>query len=49
MTCPGKNASSYRICVQCGACRPGFPPRVSEILEVYYKDPIHNLVEGVLA
>ena len=34
MTCPGKHAKSFQICVECQACKPGLPPRVQELLEV---------------
>ncbi|MCK4268975.1 MAG: hypothetical protein KAW93_00680 [Methanogenium sp.] len=50
MNCPGPNEESYAICLQCRACMPGLPQRVSEILEICFEIPGYvTIVGGVLA
>lgn len=39
MNCPGKDADSYQVCVDCKACWPGLQARVSEILEICFEVP----------
>lgn len=35
-TCPSDNAKSFKICIECQACKPGLSPQIQELSEANF-------------
>ena len=50
MNCPDEDSDSFKACVDCGACRPGYPARVGYFLEMLHlQEPDTTIAEAVMA
>jgi len=51
MKCPSEDSDSFKACTDCGACRPGYPARACDFLEMLHlQEPDYTTIaEAVMA